>query len=185
MTTTQTVNGYTIAIEMDTPIKGHIALTGTQDGKPVRLVFSLNMGMDFVARKAYGLITADSFIKVYASNARLQTRRVGSNPEMAEMGNPRGDIYHTFAILEAFACNGEVYELRSVLTDLDLLTSTDGEKVTNGLEKLATRVVKAGAITESRWTYTRIAYGAEGWNDQALDDEINDAYRDGERHPMA
>mgnify|MGYP003624746553 CR=1 FL=1 len=100
------------------------------------------------------------------NNAQINivTKLVGSNPEMADMGNPRGDVYSDFGQVEATDMDGRIFILTASYIDLwDL----EEEKL-DVLQRLVDRVLAAGDIDPALWVFDRWTYGTAGW-----DDEIN------------
>jgi len=53
-----------------------------------------------------------------------------------------------------------------------------------GLERAATMISARGSIDGSIWLFDRWTYGSAGWNAQEVANEIEDARRAGEAHPL-
>ena len=108
---------------------------------------------------------------------------VGQNHEMAEPGNPQGDIYDTKYHVHVRVDSEPWKYIHGHLFDWDVEA-----------ERLAKRIEEEGSINldaqyptgDPVWTETaRIPYGCPGSNEQALAEEIQDAKDAGERHPLA
>ncbi len=98
------------------------------------------------------------------SNAQVRTivKHVGRNPEMADMSNPRGEVYSDFGQVEATDMDGRVFILVSSYIDLwDL----EEEKL-DFLQRLADKVSAAGDIDPALWAFDRWTYGTDGWEAQ-------------------
>lgn len=78
---------------------------------------------------------------------------VGSNPEMADMGNPSGLIYGKVYQVEAVTAHGRrfFHDFRSE------------NEVTPALAKLAARVEAKGEIDTDFWTEGYEVYGSSAW----------------------
>jgi len=99
----------------------------------------------------------------------------GRDPEHADMSNPRGEFYGSnfyveaeqggecFAHFHKFETRDEAEAFHSVIQD----EFKDGTQ-----------------MNMAHWKFSRIPYGAPGWNDQEIACEIDDARAAGERHPM-
>jgi len=112
-------------------------------------------------------------LKIASAEVRLTVICTGRNDENADIDNPRGEFYESVHIIEAYSEKGEVF----VLTGFSCTSEDKGSK-------LVQRIIETGSIDENLWHFSRIMYGAEGWNEQELQNEINDARRAGELHPM-
>jgi hypothetical protein len=131
------------------------------------------------------MTTTNMRLTITHAEARTTVRRVGSNPENADIDNPNGDIYDDFWIIEAYTEKGEVFIHTSFSPKKhwDNDEGTEEERAAK-VERLVEQINEVKSINPDLWHYSRIMYGADGWDEQELQDEINDARRAGERHPM-
>jgi hypothetical protein len=99
----------------------------------------------------------------------------GRNPENAEPGNPDGAWYDTRFYVEAQTRGGAYAH--------DKTFETHEEAV--AFEAVVRKAFDAGIEMDlDHWRFDRIPYGCEGWDEQEIANEIDDARRDGEQHPQ-
>lgn len=129
--------------------------------------------------------TTTTRLPIAHATATTTTCVVGQNPECADMANPNGDIFETFWQVEAWLANGDIYVLSGFapVRYYDNDEGTEEEREAK-VQRLVERILETKTIDPDLWHFSRIAYGAEGWDEQELNNEINDARRAGERHPL-
>lgn len=123
-------------------------------------------------------MTNNTRIKITDINARTESRVIGSHPEHADMGNPNGNYYGDFGYLEARTADGAVMVLTGYSKDMNEEGSADA------LTQMVARIIVAGTIDPNLWHHDRWSYGSGEFADEMIADEIQDARRDGERHPL-
>jgi len=100
----------------------------------------------------------------------------GRDPEMADMVNIYGEITTILFYVEARNARGEVFTHNY---------SSEAEfEIEDLLANMRRKLADGGKLDPARWTYSRLGYGAEGWDEQELVGEVRDAQRAGEWHPM-
>ena len=113
---------------------------------------------------------------------------VGQNDEMADIVNPQGLIYADDYYLEAIV--GEWSLQRNTLKCYahfhSFTSKEEAEKFCNHvLKSLKDSTRRLDPENNSSWSFSRIPYGSDGWDEQELAHEIEEAERNNERHPMA
>lgn len=146
------------------PTAGHEPRTCTREKTRIRLPFGDLVVLSSVMKNN------TQRIAVISASARTHTRVVGQNSEMAEMGNPRGDVFSQFGNVEAMDEKGQVFTL--IGQERELWDDAD-EKI-EWLDKMAAAVQAAGSIDPELWSFTRWSYGSEGWDEQEKANEVAD-----------
>jgi hypothetical protein len=109
------------------------------------------------------------------TTVKEHTYIVDRNLENAEPGNPDGARFGTSYHVEAQTRGSAYAHFKTFDNEEDAVA-------------LATRIAAAFAAGVSmdldHWRFDRIPYGCDGWDEQEIANEIDDARRDGEQHPM-
>lgn len=104
-------------------------------------------------------------------HAQTDITIVGSDPEMADMDNPRGYIYGFAAYVVATNERGDRW-MNFVRTDRsESVALAPAERMAAALN---TRLANLGKmpVDFARWTPTRPAYGSEAWQEYGEAEEI-------------
>lgn len=100
----------------------------------------------------------------------------GRDPEMADMVNIYGEVTQILYYVEAHSPSGEVFTHN--------FTSDAEFEIEDLLANMQRKLDDGGKLNPKHWTYSRISYGSPGWEEQELAEEVRDAQRAGEYHPM-
>jgi hypothetical protein len=106
-------------------------------------------------------------------STRVVTHR---DPEMADMVNIYGEVTTILYYVEAHSPRGEVF--------VHKFTSDAEFEIEDLLANMNRKLADGGKLDAKHWTFSRISYGAPGWEEQELAEEVRDAQRAGEWHPM-
>ena len=106
-------------------------------------------------------------------STRVVTHR---DPEMADMVNIYGEVTTILYYVEAHSPRGEVF--------VHKFTSDAEFEIEDLLANMNRKLADGGKLDAKHWTFSRISYAAPGWEEQELAEEVRDAQRAGEWHPM-
>lgn len=115
--------------------------------------------------------------------ARTDIVVTGSNPEMADIVNPRGHLFGSAAYVVAEDDKGNRRELHVVTkaSDADALAAADRVAAALGARLAAGKL----PVAFDRWQEGRPAYGSDAWVEYGNDDELALERREAEEEAWA
>ena len=97
----------------------------------------------------------------------------GSHPELADMGNPRGEFFAKVYYVEATVKDNPYRHKLAGVSVSDYDDEFDAKL--EGLEELRSRIERAGEIDLDLWIEGHAQFGSQEWTDEALAFEAQEA----------